>query len=488
MIGVKVQRFFNLLQKDEIYEIHQASLEILEDVGVVFQDDDTLMLLDKGGAAVDRKSQIAKIPIHLVRNALKSVPSEYRVYNRAGDDYVNIGQGWIASRLTMSGINVVDSKTRERRPATRRDVEDAVKLVEGLENIHMTGPGCIPQDVDQRVSELYMWLAQFRLATKPLGSTYALTVESARAISKMAEAVYGGEDELKKKPRIRYYIFEPRSPLVYKSQDLNVVKEFVHHSFPVMIGPMPIAGLTAPITIGGALALHNAENLAGIVVTQLLKPGLPVSIAGGPCVSDVRTGRFLWAAPERVIMNCTYGQLARYYNIPSFVYAWHTESNTSDPQAAFEKTYLSFPAMIAGYNEAIGVGSLGSEAFSPQEAVLDNEFLGAIFRVAQGLNVNEETLAVDAIKRVGPGGIFLTDKHTLKHVRTEIRAFPSTSIFNTKRWELWQTEGSEMTFESADDKGRRIVSDYSAEPLQKSIEKDLTDIVRQAEKRLLKQE
>jgi trimethylamine--corrinoid protein Co-methyltransferase len=484
LIGVKVKRPVNILQRDEILNIHDASLKILEEIGVIFQDAEVLSLLEENGATVDRKSMLVKFSRDQVMKAIKLAPSKYLLFSKDGKDSAVIGEDNLVSRSTMSGTQLVDSIKKTRRLSTKNDVENAVKLIEGLDNIHLMGPCCIPQDVDQRVLDIHMWLPQFKYANKPLGSTYALSVETARAIFKMSEAVYGKE-ELERKPRIRYYVFEPRSPLVYEPLSLEIVKEFAVRNYPVLIAPMPMAGMTSPITIAGSLALHNAENLAGIVVTQLLKPGLPVSIGGGPCISDPRTGLFLWASPERVLMNIAYGQISKYYNLPSFLYGWHTESCVSDPQAAFEKTYLSFPAMMSGYNETIGVGSLGSEAFSFQQAVLDDEFLDAIFRIVEGFNIDDSTLAFDAVKRVGPSGNFITDTHTLKHLRKELRPLPLNSVFNVKRWENWESEGKKMTFEKAQEKADKIISAYSGDPLDKDVEKELEGIIKETERRVL---
>lgn len=485
MIGIQVQRFVNILFPDEISQIHEASLRVLEEVGVVIQDDEILRLLEENGAVVNMKNKIAKLPPDLVLRSLKTTPSEYRLYNRNGDDYAIIGGSGLVSRSTMSGTFLVNSQNRTRRPAIKKDVEDAVKLMEGLENIHLNGPGCIPQDVDQRVVDLYMWYPQFLFANKPLGSTYALSVKTARAIFKMANVVYG-EEEISKKPRIRYYVFEPRSPLVYESLSLKIMKEFAYRNYPIMIAPMPIAGLTGPITIAGSLVLHNAENLVGIVITQSLRRGVPVSIGGGPCVSDPRTGLFLWASPERVLMNIAYGQISKYYKVPSFVYAWHTESCVSDSQAAFEKTCLSFPAMISGYNEAIGVGSLGSESFSFQQAVLDNEFLDSIFRIVKGFDINNETIAFSTIKKAGQGGNYLSDKHTLQHLRREIRALSMNSVFNIRRWEDWEKKNKEIAVEKANKKAHKLLSEFNTKLLSHDVERELENIIKSSEKDICK--
>jgi trimethylamine--corrinoid protein Co-methyltransferase len=485
LIGIKVQRFVNILFPDEISQIHEASLRVLEEIGVVIQDYEILKLLEENGASVNMKNKLAKLPSDLIMNSLKSAPSEYRLYNRNGDDYAIIGGNGLVSRSTMSGTFLIDSQNRTRRPAIKKDVENVVKFMESLKNIHLSGPGCIPQDVDQRVVDLYMWLPQFLYANKPLGSTYALSVKTARTIFKMANLVYG-EEEVSKKPRIRYYVFEPRSPLVYESLSLKIMKEFANRNYPIMIAPMPIAGLTAPITIAGSLVLHNAENLVGVVITQVLRRGVPVSIGGGPCVSDPRTGLFLWASPERVLMNIAYGQISQYYKLPSFVYAWHTESCVSDSQAAFEKTYLSFPAMISGYNEAIGVGSLGSESFSFQQAVLDDEFLDSIFRIVKGFEINNETIAFDAIMRAGQGGNYISDKHTLQHLRKEIRALSKNSVFNVRRWEDWEKKNKRITVEKANNKAHKLLSDSYAELVSHDVKKELENIMKSSEKDICK--
>ncbi len=474
---------FDLISTDGVRRLHEASLSILEETGVKILEQNALKLLGDNGAEVNHQNNIAKLPSDLVKKSLKKCPSTYRMYGRDGKRYCELGDGKLHTRSNLGRRYVVDAFAGERRPATWKDLEDGIKLIEGLKNVEMTSAPVTPQDIEPAMRDIYQWYAVFKNSVKPISGPYTYSSLSARFIFKMAETVCGGEKELQERPVVRYFQCESVTPLVYNRTAMEILFEYAKRNLPVVFAPMGMAGGTAPATLAGAVALLNAEILAGITVGQLLCPGLRVSYGSNSSILDMKTAAFANGAPEMGLLAMLLGSLSRYYELPFFAISNVSDALRPDSQASVEKTLSALSAMLAGA-EVGGVGYIGNEAFSYEQAVIDDEILGAVFRIAEGVEISEETLALEVIKSVGPGGNYLKHKHTRDHFRREQW---NPEIFNRKRWETWEREGKKTILQRAKERSDQLIASHKVEPLPSEVDRELKIIISAAENQLVKQ-
>jgi len=482
MLGVLNKRPLDILSRGEVEDIHEKTLELLENVGCAFHHKEVLNILEEHGAYVDYEKQIARLPSYLVEEALRKAPHTYRIYDKTQKEYCKFGEGRFVSRLTEGRAYVVDPFKKIQKKATLSDLKRGIMLGEALSNTIMNNANVTPQDVEPpSIRDVYMWKYLFEYASKPVGGAWTFEKDSAIYILKMAEKVAGGKKELRSKPIIRWFMCECTSPLTYSKTALDVLLIYARAGLPIIFAPMVMAGGTGPITLVGDIMQQNAENLAGIVATELINPGTPVTYMSASSILDMKTTLFCYGSPEQALVTLASIQLARNYRLPNAVMANHTDALVPGPQAAFEKAIFNLSSILSGTDEFGGIGFLGEDGFSFEQAIIDDEIAGALLRIAAGFEISEETLAFDIIEKVGPGGNFLTQKHTRDHFKSE-QWFPS--LINRLRWEEWQAKGSKNIVEKAHERIDELIKKYEPNPLPKDIQKELDEIVKEAEKKL----
>jgi trimethylamine--corrinoid protein Co-methyltransferase len=339
----------------------------------------------------------------------------------------------------------------------RTDVEVCAVLVDALENVHMGAGVVYPSDVPQSAVDIITFEIMLENTEKHI-KVGAETARNLGYIVKMAEAVRGGKDEFEKRP-LMTLILSPVSPLLWDKAAADLVIFASKHKLPVNVEPAPIAGSTAPVTLAGHLALANAETLAGVTILQILNPGTPIYYSPRFTTMDMRTGDVAFGSIENELMDIASAQMGRYYNLPV--------------DAEGVELYLG---AAAGLDVIGGVGSAGAGLTQDiAQTVLDDEILGIILRILRGVEVNEETLAVDVIGRVRPGGNYLGDKHTIAHYAKE-HYLPGL-LASGKVWEraLMSLASREMK-EKAREKAVEILRDHERPRLDSETVKKLHSI------------
>jgi trimethylamine--corrinoid protein Co-methyltransferase len=469
-----------VLTSGEVYEIHLAALEILNRVGVRVLEPKALSILKKAGANVNQKERIARIPKHLVNAAVKKAPSSFTLYGRNGKYELRLGSNRTYFALPGTGVNVLDLETGKCRSSTLADVKDFYKLADALPNIHHASLAVEPTDISNPVASLYSILEGFRNTTKTIdGDSYG-EIGSLDTI-KMASIVAGGIDELRKKPRVLGFV-NPVSPLQQSKEMMKGLLTYAEYGQPVIIASEAQAGATAPVTLAGLLAQQNAEILSGVVISQLVNPGSPVLYGAVSTIMDMIEGNVALGSVETGLINVAAAQLARFYNLPSRGTGSTTEAKVPDLQAGYEKAVTLMMASLAGINFIYdAAGSLESTlTASFEQVVADNELCGMVARVGRGIDVYEETLAIDIIEAVGPGGHYLTQKHTLEHLRKE-HYLPS--ILNRQNRLKWEKKGSKTLRDVAREETRRILKEHEPEPLEPEVDKELEKTIKELEKK-----
>jgi trimethylamine--corrinoid protein Co-methyltransferase len=472
-----------ILSQDEIQKIHLATFEVLETVGVMFEHDAALKIFEQAGAVVDSKRRIVRIPEYLVNEALKKTPSQVIFLARDKKYNLRIGGKRVHFTNGYGAIYVLDPQTGERRHATLRDLENFTLLCDALPCVHYVMTHCIPQDIPREVVDRYMAFAMLKNTSKHCCLT-ALTLEGAKAIIKMGIALVGGEEEFRKKSSIINSGICPVSPLLFPYDLTARLIEFSKYKVPLELVSGVIAGATGPVTIAGTLVQANAEDLAALVLSQLINPGTPLIYGTMATIMDMKYATYAYGAPELALINAAFAQIAHYYNLPYFGTAGTIDSKLPDEQAAYECAISNVIAALAG-SEVIHDGVYGilesARTASYEQLIISHEIVSMVTRILNGINIDDEKLAIDVIRNVGPGGNYLREikavQHTSKHILQE---HWQPLISDRSARSEWELKGSKDIVIRAKEKVQEILATHKPEPLDKEIEIKLKEIVKEA--------
>ena len=422
------------LTQEQIEQIHRASLAVLESTGVRVENEAALTLYRRGGAKVD--GDRVYIPASMVREALDKVPSRVLLAGRDPEQDILLEGRRVYAGTGGSPTSVLDPGADTARPATLQDLVDLTRLADALERCDFVVVPLHPTDVpeeDVPASRFYACLAN---TTKHVMGGVG-SVGGARAVIEMGTLVAGGEKALRERPFISAITSWMVSPLHLDARVTDILIEWCSHGLPVALSSAPMAGSTSPVTLAGTLTQLNAEQLSGVVLTQLVRPGTPVLAGYIPSVADMRSGGYLGGAVEFGMMQAAAAQLAHFYRVPIYCSGGMTDSKLPDAQAGYEKMSTFLLAAMGGANyihHAIGMLTNMSAA-SLEQAVIDDEIVGMAMRVLRGVEVTENSVAVEAIHRVAPGGHYLMDPHTIKSIRSEFFYPPIADRQNRALWE-----------------------------------------------------
>ncbi len=408
------------LSQDRLGRIHASALRVLEEVGVKVELSDALEIFSEAGANVDLDNKRVKIPSRIVEKNLGLAPSRVVLYGREPENNLVLDDDRVYMGTGGAAIKVIDPDSGEKRPSNLEDIAQMAKLVDGLGNIHFYTIPCIAQDIPQEIMSVNEFYAAIFNTTKNVMGV-ARTPQDVKDVMDMTGMICGGEDKLQEKPFISFVTSWMVSPLNFDPGVTKVLIEIVRRGMPVALSSAPMAGATAPITMAGTLTQLHAEELSGIVFSQALNPGAPVLYGGIPGMADMTDLSYRAGGVEFGLMNAAISQLATYIAVPNYCSAGITEAKIPSLQAIYEKTFSICQCALAGSNyvhHAAGVLesmlTLGYGQF-----VIDNEIIGMAMKMVKGIEVDADKVAFDIIKEVGPGGNFMSSKHTLKHFRGE---------------------------------------------------------------------
>ena len=413
-------RRYRPLTQDQVGRIHASALRILEEVGVHVQLPEAMDVFQGAEAVVDAAECRVRIPARLVERSLRSAPSAVCLCGRNSDHDLSLEDGKVHMGSGGAAVRVVDPDTDEVRPGTLADIAKLAKLVDGLENVHFFIRPCTAQNVPADKLAVNEFYAALRNTGKHvMGAGY--TLQGTRDVLQMAARIAGGEKALRARPFVSFITSWMISPLTFDPETTRVLMELVRRHIPVALSSAPMAGSTSPITMAGTLAQLHAEELSGLVLSQLVSPGAPVLYGGIPGMADMHDLSYRAGGVEFGLMNAAISQLAAYLRIPNYCSAGITEARIPSMQAIYEKTFSICQVALAGGNyvhHAAGVlDSIMTVDYG--QFVIDNEIIGMAMKMLRGIDVDEEHLALDEIRTVGPGGSFLSLEHTIQHFRQE---------------------------------------------------------------------
>jgi trimethylamine--corrinoid protein Co-methyltransferase len=467
-----------VLDRDEVVEIHQTSIRILSRVGVKIDNVEVLNILKNGGAEVDFEKKIAKIPEHLVEEALKKKLSTVKLYYRDGKRFIELSRWGTYFVVGSTALYYIDWRSNEVRKALTKDLVEVARVADALNNIHMVSTALVPSDVPEVFVDIWRMYVVVKNCSKPI-DTGVFTVEGVYNAYKLMSSILG-EENVSKKPFMIFAVC-PSPPLMWSYITIQNLVDCAKLGIPIHIIPMPQTGATAPATLAGSIAQGNAEFLSGLVISQLIKPGTPVIYGNSPVVFDQRYGTACVGSIEVMLMAAAFAQLARFYDIPSSSYVMVSDSKVVDPQTTLESALGALTAALTGINMAIGAGMLLEEnGISLVKLVIDDDIAGEVMRFAKGIQVDPETLAEKIIEEIGSGGTYLKHRHTRNWWRKE-HYLPK--LLDKKTLEMWRRTGSKDLTTVAREYIEKTLKEHTIEPLPPDIEKNLDKTIQEIAKK-----
>jgi len=471
-IGYRCKKPINVLSAREAIRIHEGSLEVLRDCGIKFEHPEALRILEEAGCSVDKEKKLVKFPFRVVEDCLKKVPDNFCLKAR-NPKYDLKFSGDEVYFVNHAAPQMVDLNTGERRLQRLKDVTQLVTVIDALEDYH----GCFLPAIslaDKPPEVAMQWINAeiFRRTEKStIGASFG---DSPKWVVRMAEVV--GEKVEGCSGAV--------PPMDYSWDMANGVIEYARGGHPVALTGGIVLGATGPVTMAGALVQQNAEILGGIVLTQLISPGLGNFYGIQSIPLDMRTGLLATGAVEAGLLIAATAQMARYYKIPCKSQFPMTDANTPDQQCGYEKAIQLMMCVLGGVNYVISGGGVDDEHIIDfDQLVIDNEMYGMVGRLLDGIKVDVDTLAINLIKEVGPiPGTYLNKKHTQSWWKKEnyIPRLSDRVDYNT-----WKKKGSKDIVQLAHEKVKEILKNHEPVLLPKEVDQELDSILKAAEKEKL---
>lgn len=465
-----------VLSKKQAWAIHTAALEILEKTGFKMEHPDVLEMLVGAGCKVENGNWVT-MPAYLAEEAVRSAPREIALYDQKGNKTMPLVDGNFFYGTGSDTIFTIDAETGERRRTVLEDIGNFAKLVDALPNMDFSMSMGNPTDVP--IEEIYIHV--FAEMVKKSNKAISFIADSGKDIKKIYEIaclVAGGEKELQKKPFILNYS-EAISPLRYPRHVMEKLVFCAEKKIPICLPSGCNAGGGGPVTLAGAIALGIAENLVGLTVHQLAGKGSPFLFAPNVSVLDMKHTVISYGCTEWSLTQAALADMRdEIYDIPIWAFAGSTDSKLIDAQAGAEGMLSIITAMLSRCNVIHDVGYIESGHTSSLEMLtMADELVGMSRYFTQGLDVNENTLALDVIDRVakGPeGSMFLTDQHTFENFKS---AHFLPELMNRARHELWEKAGSTDLYTRCNKKARKLLEEHQVEPKPDKVLQEIDRIL-----------
>ena len=466
--------FFRTLSEKQAQEIHLASCKVLEETGMVIHHEEAVELLRRAGAPVENGNRVY-FPSRLVKQALQTAPSRVTLYNRRGEPALYLEGTKVYFGTGSDTLNYLDPFSRERRNWGREEVTKAIRICDYLPNLDFVMSMGFLSDVERQMVNREQYALMLQNSIKPQ-VVIAENGDTLQDIIEMAALAAGGQERLRRKPLFMIYT-EPTSPLQHPRESIEKLLLAAENGVPANFACGGVAGASVPTTIGGALVLANAEALSGLILHQLKAPGAPFVYGFGNSPLDMRTMQAVYSTPEAILYQGGMVDLAHYYRLPSWGYAGCCNSKVCDEQALMESVQFTLMGALQGCNLMHDVFYMEFGLTGSLELlVISNEVIGRTRRLLGGVATDRDSLAVEAIKRVGPGGNFLGDDHTLENFRRNWQ--PDLSDFQS--YESWSESGSLTMKERARERIKQILLNHRPEPVSDSVKQGIESILQKA--------
>jgi trimethylamine---corrinoid protein Co-methyltransferase len=461
-----------ILTPAEIKQIHDATLWIIEKVGVRFPSEKALKVWLASGAEIDWDRKIVRAKGELIEKALKSCPPVYSLAARDPQQDLPLDGNHVFVGTDGCGVEVIDIENGKRRISRLQDVKDVARIADATEEVAFHWVPVSAQDRPPETRGLHEIKTIWENSSKHVQTESIYNEREARAAIEMAALITGGKDKLRERPVLSLMQCSA-PPLGHDGGSLDAALLAAEHGIPTGFMTMAANLTTGPATLAGNLAVGNAEVIAATALLQLAHPGAPVFYAAAQTASDLRTGAYTGGGPEDFLYGAAGNVLSDFYNIPLSMGAFATGAKEPNWQAGIENSLSTFMASIVMSDMLLGVGFLhGSRIWSYAEMMMDCEIFSIIQKTMQGIVVNEETLALDTIAAVGHGGNFLSQKHTRQHMRDLFLP----QFMDRRPYNEWETQKDNAP-DWALAKARKILAEHQPDPLDEKISTEMGKII-----------
>ena len=458
--------FYRLLSPDDLEQIDQTGRRILERVGIQLDADTFSDTLQKAGARVDRENLRVYFDSDWLDEKLACAPSSFILHSRDGRNDLRLGEGRVHFGSGGRAFRILDMGTGGYRLTMLRDVAHTAALVDNLDHIRFYIIACQAHDIKPVNYHLLDFYYAMNHTTKHVMGGCG-NVQGARQMWELASIVAGSADSLRERPFVSV-ITNTISPLTIDTNTLHILKFCTARGIPVTCAPAPIAGATAPATLAGTLSQMHAEALAGVAMTQILNPGAKALYGSVATTMDLRSMEFRLGSVEMGMMNAAAVQMAKRYNLPIYASCAITEAKRPDIQAGFEKGVSALTVAMSGADYIhLAAGMMDSgNSISYEQFVIDNEIIGMVHRILDGIAVNEDTLAFDVVESVGPGGNYVAEDHTVDHMMDEF-FYPDLSV--RSNFDIWEEQGQPDMLRRAKETVNTVLEDGREGTLEQDL-------------------
>ena len=468
----------DILSPEDVQRIHEATLQVIETTGIRFPSEKALDIWEKNGATVDRHSMVVKAPKELIEDAIKRCPPDYTLAARDQNQDLPLDGNHVFIGTDGCGVQIIDLHTGELRTTRLQDVADIAKIADTTEEIGFHWVPVSAQDKPAESRGLHELKAVWENSTKHVQTESIYNEAEAHAAVEMATLIAGDVETLRKRPPLS--IMQCTAPpLGHDGGSLDAALIVAGAGIPVGFMTMTSCLTTAPATLAGNLTVGNAEVISAAALIQLAHPGAPFFYAAAQTSSDLRSGAYTGGGPEDYLFGAATNVLANFYNMPLSMGSFATGAKEPNWQAGIDNSLSTFMACVSMSDMLLGVGLLhGSRIWSYAQMLMDCEIFDIIHSMMKGIEVNDETLALDVIHNVGPHGNFLSQKHTLKHMRD----LWVPKFIDRRPYEIWQEKGDNAP-DWALAKAREIHKTHQPEPLDPQISREFSKIIASVEKK-----
>jgi trimethylamine---corrinoid protein Co-methyltransferase len=461
-----------VLSRADIERIHTASLEVIESTGVRFPSQKALDIWEAHGARVDRSTMVVRAPGQLIESALRQAPPAYLLAARDPAQDLPLDGNHVYLGTDGCGVEVIDLTSGERRRSALQDVVDIARLADALPEIAFHWVAVSAQDCPPETRSLHELKAIWTHSTKHVQTESVYSEAEAHLAVQMAAAVAGGRDALRQRPLLSIMQCT-LSPLGHDGGSLNAALIAAEAGLPVGFMTMASAGSTAPATLAGTLVTGNAEVISALALIQLAYPGAPVFYAAAQTATDMRTGAYTGGGPEDFLFGAASNSLADFYQVPLSMGSFATGAKEPDWQAGIDNSLSTFMASAVMSDMLLGAGLLyGSRIWSYEQLLMDCEIFNIVRMMMSGIPVDEDTLALETIGNVGPGGHFLAQKHTRKHMRE----LWSPRLIDRRPYDDWEKQ-REGPRQAARKKAQEILASTQPALMDPALEAELDQMI-----------
>jgi len=465
------------LSDQSVEKVHQTAMRVMEEVGFEVNSEAALELFANAGAEVDRERRLVRLPQKLATELIQRAPSTVKLCGQEEEHDIVLGGNLVHAGTGGTALYIYEPNSGTRRQASLDDLKRIARLVDQLDNIHLFMLSTYPNELPVEQVDVNRFFAGLdNTAKHVMGGVY--TPGGVRQVIHMAEMVAGSAEALRERPLVSM-ITCSISPMKMDAHYGDLVVTIAETGIPLVCPAEPLCGATSPVTLAGNLLIQTVDSLMGVMLTQIVNPGTPVifgSVATSTSLSDLG---YLAGSIEMGLINAAGAQMAQYYRLPFYATGGMTDSKVLDAQCGYESALTGLLCALAGSNFIHDAAGLMEFAMTVcyEKLVIDNEILGMVMRAVEGIRVDDETLAFDLIKEVGPGGNFVTSRHTRRHMRGE-HYQPLLSDRDSRQ--NWEAGGMKSAADRASEVVKRLLENRDhrlPDPVRSRILAEIPDVV-----------